>query len=56
MAELEEKIENLREELNELMDNRDRYDYNEILNISVKLDKLIYNYYILINNENGKMH
>ena len=56
MAELEIKIEKLREKLNEFMGNRDAYDYNDILNISVKLDELIYNYYILINNENGKMH
>lgn len=52
MAELEVKIEKLREKLNELMGDRDAYDYKDILNVSIKLDKLIYKYYILINYEN----
>lgn len=48
MGELEVKIEKLREKLNELMGNREAYDYKDILNVSVKLDKLIYEYYALI--------
>lgn len=54
MVELEAKIEKLREKLNELMGNRDAHDYRDILNVSVKLDKLIYEYYILINYGNKK--
>ena len=48
MAELEVKIEDLRGKLNELMSNKDAYDYKDILNVSVELDKLIYVYYALI--------
>ena len=54
VAELEVKIEDLRGKLNELMSNKDAYDYKDILNVSVELDKLIYNYYLLINNGNKK--
>lgn len=49
MGELDIKIEKLREELNELMENREVNDYNEILSLSIELDKLIYCYYKLIN-------
>lgn len=48
MGELEVKIEKLRDKLNKLMGNREAYDYKDILNVSVKLDKLIYEYYALI--------
>ena len=44
VAELEVKIEKLREKLNELMGNREAYDYKDILDVSVELDKLIYVY------------
>ena len=54
MAELEIRIEKLREKLNEFMVNREAYDYNDILSLSIELDKLIYYYYTLINNENKK--
>lgn len=54
MGELELKIEKLRQKLNELMGNREAYKYEDILNISMELDKLIYYYYTLINNENKK--
>ncbi len=54
MAELEMKIEKLREKLNEFMGNREDYKYEDILDVSVELDKLIYYYYTLINNENKK--
>lgn len=48
------KIEKLREKLNEFMGNREDYKYEDILDVSVELDKLIYYYYTLINNENKK--
>lgn len=54
MAELEVKIEKLREKLNELMENMEAYEYNDILAVSVMLDKLIYEYYMLIKNKNRK--
>lgn len=54
MVELEVKIEELRGNLNELMGNREAYKYDDILDVSVKLDKLIYEYYILINCGNKK--
>lgn len=54
MEELEVKIETLREKLNKLMGNREVYKYEDILNISIKLDKLIYEYYMLIKNKNRK--
>lgn len=54
MEELELKIETLREKLNKLMGNREVYKYEDILNISIKLDKLIYEYYMLIKNKNRK--
>ena len=44
MGELEVKIEKLREKLNKLMGNREAHKYEDILNISVELDKLIYVY------------
>lgn len=44
MGELEVKIEKLREKLNELIGNREAYKYEDILNVSVELDKLIYVY------------
>lgn len=44
VAELEAKIEKLRGKLNELMGNRDAHKYEDILNVSVELDKLIYVY------------
>lgn len=44
MVELEVKIEKLRGKLNELMVNREAYKYEDILNVSVELDKLIYVY------------
>lgn len=53
MEELEVKIEKLREKLNEFMGNREAHEYEEILDVSIKLDKLIYKYYALINKEKG---
>lgn len=44
MGELEIKIEKLREKLNEFMENREAHKYDDILNVSVELDKLIYVY------------
>lgn len=54
MGELEVKIEKLREKLNELMGNREAHKYEDILDVSVKLDKLINQYYMLINCGNKK--
>lgn len=54
MADLEIKMEKIRGELNELMKNREDCNYNEILDISIKLDKLIYKYYISLNTENRR--
>ena len=54
MVELEMKIEKLREKLNGLMGNKEDHEYKYILDVSVELDKLINEYYILINYENNK--
>lgn len=48
------KIEKLREKLNGLMGNKEDHEYKYILDVSVELDKLINEYYILINYENNK--
>lgn len=56
VAELEAKIEKLREKLNQFMDNREVHKYEDILDVSVELDRLIYEYYMLINYGNKKKH
>lgn len=42
---LEEKIEELRETLNRMLDDKESYEYQEILEVSTKLDELIYRFY-----------
>ena len=47
-----EKINNLRDELNESIENNE--DYSIIYDLSVKLDKLIADYYIENTKNKGK--
>ena len=41
---------------NKLMGNKEAHKYEDILDVSVELDNLIYEYYILMNYWNKKMH
>lgn len=42
---LDKEIEELREILNKMLDNKESYKYQEILEVSTKLDELIYRFY-----------
>ena len=57
ITDLNMKIEEMREKLNELMAHNYIENYEEVLQVSTKLDKLIYNYcklefnYLIENNQ-----